>query len=142
MEVSRQTDLLGGDDLDASLLSLPLRRVIGARDPRMRSTVEAVRRGLGAGGALLYRYLAEDGLPGEEGAFLICSFWLVDCLALRGDGDEATVLFEELLGYANDVGLLPEQVDPGTGSALGNFPQAFSHIGVIAAAVNLDRLRR
>jgi GH15 family glucan-1,4-alpha-glucosidase len=130
--------------VDASLLALPLRRVIEAGDPRMVATVEAVHRRLGAGGDLIYRYLPDespDGLAGDEGAFLLCSFWWVDNLVLSGRRERAEELFDRLCDRANHVGLLPEQIDPGTGEFLGNFPQAFSHIGLISSAVNLARAR-
>jgi GH15 family glucan-1,4-alpha-glucosidase len=128
--------------VDASLLALPLRRVIDGAAPRMIATVDAVVERLGAGGDLLYRYLPEespDGLRGEEGAFLLCSFWWVDNLAKSGRADHAQELFEQLCARVNHVGLLPEQIDPATGEFLGNFPQAFSHIGLISSAVNLAR---
>lgn len=136
------TEHLGGGGLDASLLTLPLRRVVPADHPRMVATTEAVQRRLGAGRGLLYRYLPDespDGLPGREGAFLLCSFWLVDNLAAQGRIEEALALFEDLCGRANPLGLLPEQIDPPTGAFLGNFPQAFSHVGLISSAVNLAR---
>jgi len=101
-----------------------------------------VQRRLGAGGDLLYRYLPDespDGLDGKEGAFLLCSFWWVDNLAGSGQLDRAAELFEQLCSRVNHVGLLPEQIDPATGAFLGNFPQAFSHIGLISSAVNLAR---
>jgi GH15 family glucan-1,4-alpha-glucosidase len=138
------TEHLGGGGLDASLLSLPLRRVLPADDPRMVATTEAIRRRLGAGDGLLYRYLPEespDGLPGGEGAFLLCSFWLVDNLAGQGRVGEAERLFESLCGRASPLGLLPEQIDPSSGAFLGNFPQAFSHVGLISSAVGLARAR-
>ena len=128
--------------LDGSLLTLPLRRVVAADDPRMVATTEAVRRHLDAGDGLLYRYLHDespDGLPGGEGAFLLCSFWLVDNLAGQGRLDEAHELYDSLCGRANEVGLLSEEVDPSTGAFLGNFPQAFSHVGVITSGWNLAR---
>jgi GH15 family glucan-1,4-alpha-glucosidase len=128
--------------VDASLLALPLRRVIEAADPRMTATVDAVVERLGAGNDLLYRYLpaeSPDGLRGEEGAFLLCSFWWVDNLAQSGRVAEARERFERLCARVNHVGLLPEQIDPTTGEFLGNFPQAFSHIGLISSAVNLAR---
>ena len=134
------TEHLGGGGLDASLLALPLRRVIPADHPRMVATVEAVVRRLGCGDGLLYRYLPEespDGLAGEEGAFLLCSFWLVDNLAKQGRREEAESLFAGLCARANPLGLLPEQIDPSSGAFLGNYPQAFSHIGLISSAVNL-----
>jgi GH15 family glucan-1,4-alpha-glucosidase len=102
-------------------------------------------RHLGAGDGLLYRYLPDespDGLPGHEGAFLLCSFWLVDNLAKQGKIDEAGRLYESLCGRAGPLGLLPEQIDPSSGAFLGNYPQGFSHIGVIASGVNLARLMR
>ena len=126
--------------LDASLLALPLRGTIDARHPRMVATVRAIADRLGAGDGLLYRYLpgaSPDGLPGDEGAFLICSFWMVDNLTMQGRLDEAHELFESLCGRAGPLGLLPEEIDPGTGRFLGNFPQAFSHVGIISSAVNL-----
>ncbi len=136
------TEHLGGGGIDASLLTLPLRRVIAPDHPRMIATTEAVRRRLGAGKGLLYRYLPEespDGLPGHEGAFLLCSFWLVDNLAAQARVDEALELFDSLCARASPLGLLPEQIDPGTGAFLGNFPQAFSHVGLVSSAVNLVR---
>ncbi|MEZ0164813.1 glycoside hydrolase family 15 protein [Kineococcus sp. LSe6-4] len=128
--------------LDASLLALPLRRVVEAADPRMVATVEAVARKLSPGGGLLYRYLhadSPDGLEGNEGAFVLCSFWWVDNLVQSGRVQEGRELFESLVARVNHVGLLPEQVDPTTGEFLGNFPQAFSHIGLVSSAVLLAR---
>lgn len=139
------TEQLGGGGLDASLLALPLRRVVRADSPRMVATTEAVVARLGAGEGLLYRYLPDespDGLRGHEGAFLLCSFWLVDNLAYQGRLEEAHELYESLCARANPCGLLPEQIDPRTGAFLGNFPQGFSHIGVISSGFNLGRLER
>ncbi len=107
----------------------------------MRSTVDRIVEGLGEND-LLYRYHpaeAADGLAGDEGTFMMCSFWLVDCYAEMGRIDEARALFERLLGHANDVGLYAEQLDPATGRHLGNFPQAFTHVALINAALTLDR---
>ena len=132
----------GGGHLDASLLALPLRRVVPAEHPRMVATTRAVAERLSAGGGLLYRYLHEhspDGIAGDEGAFLLCSFWLVENLARQGQLEEAAELYKSLCGRASPLGLLPEQIDPSTGEFYGNFPQAFSHIGVIAAGVRLAR---
>jgi GH15 family glucan-1,4-alpha-glucosidase len=132
----------GGGGLDASLLALPLRRVVAADHPRMVATAAAVADRLSAGNGLLYRYLHEespDGIPGDEGAFLLCSFWLVENLAKQRQLDEASELYASLCARASSVGLLPEQIDPSTGQFFGNFPQAFSHIGVIAAGVTLAR---
>ncbi len=136
------TEYLGGGALDASLLALPLRRVISADHPKMVATAEAISRRLGAGDGLLYRYLPQespDGLSGHEGAFLLCSFWLVDNLAKQGRIDEAAELYDSLCSRANPLGLLPEQIDPASGAFLGNYPQAFSHIGVISSGFNLAR---
>ncbi|MEV4173753.1 glycoside hydrolase family 15 protein [Nonomuraea sp. NPDC049709] len=134
----------GGGSLDASLLALPLRKVVPADHPRMAATTAAVAERLSAGDGLLYRYLHDhspDGLPGDEGAFLLCSFWLVDNLILQGHLDRAEELYASLCARANPVGLLPEQIDPATGAFMGNFPQAFSHIGIIASGVNLARAK-
>jgi GH15 family glucan-1,4-alpha-glucosidase len=139
------TEHLGGGGLDAGLLALPLRRVIPADHPRMVATTEAIRRRLDAAGGLLYRYLPEqspDGLPGHEGAFLLCSFWLVDNIARQGRLQEAADLYDSLCARAGSLGLLPEQIDPGSGAFLGNYPQAFSHIGVISSGFNLARMVR
>ena len=136
---------LGPGGLDASLLALPLRRVIDPRHPRMVSTTAAICERLGAGDGLLYRYLPEDsddGLPGHEGAFLLCSFWLVDNLTAQGRLDEAMALYESLCGRAGGLGLLPEEIDPTTGAFLGNYPQAFSHVGVVSSGMNLARRLR
>ena len=139
------TECLGGGGLDASVLALPLRRMISASHPKMVASTEAIIRWLGAGNGLLYRYIPEespDGLPGHEGAFLICSFWLVDNLARQGRLDEAMDLFDSLCARASSLGLLPEQIDPSTGAFLGNYPQAFSHVGLISSGVNLVRCIR
>jgi pentatricopeptide repeat protein len=137
------TEHLGGGGLDASLLALPLRRVIKADHPQMVATTNAIAERLGAGQGLLYRYLPDespDGIAGHEGAFLLCSFWLVDNLAKQGRLDEALELYDSLCARAGTLGLLPEEIDPSTGAFLGNYPQAFSHIGVIASGVNLAKL--
>jgi GH15 family glucan-1,4-alpha-glucosidase len=141
-EIQSLTEHLGGGGLDASLLSLPLRRVIPADHPKMIATTEAIRRHLGAGNGLLYRYRIEispDGLPDKQGAFLMCSFWLVDNLTAQGRIEEAMTLYESLCGRASKLGLFSEQIDPVSGTFLGNFPQALSHIGAISAGFNLAR---
>ena len=134
----------GGGGLDASLLALPLRKVVPADHPRMIATTDAVADRLSAGDGLLYRYLHDqspDGLAGDEGAFLLCSFWLVENLALQGRVEQAEDLYASLCSRASPLGLLPEQIDPSSGTFMGNFPQAFSHIGVIAGGVTLARAR-
>ena len=135
----------GSDDLDAAQLLMPLVGFLPATDPRMRSTIEAIAGELTQDGLVL-RYLNEeglnaDGLTGEEGTFVICSFWLVSCLAQAGELDRAEDLFGRLAGYANDLGLLAEEIDAEHGELLGNFPQAFSHIGLITSAWELDQAR-
>jgi GH15 family glucan-1,4-alpha-glucosidase len=143
--VAALTEHLGGGGLDASLLSLPLRRVIAADHPRMVATTAAIAARLGAGKGLLYRYLpneSPDGLPGHEGAFLLCSFWLVDNWAKQGRLDEAMELYDSLCARTNPLGLLPEQIDPSSGAFLGNYPQAFSHVGLISSGMNLARLTK
>jgi alpha,alpha-trehalase len=133
------TQAFGSRALDAANLLLPLVRFLPPEDRRIRATVERTARELAPHG-LVHRYLgAGDGLPGGEASFMICSFWLVDNLALAGQTDRATALFERLLGHANDLGLLAEEIDPASGQLLGNFPQAFSHVGLISAAINLER---
>jgi alpha,alpha-trehalase len=134
----------GGGVLDASLLALPLRGVIPANHPRMVATTTAVSNRLSAGDGLLYRYRhdeSSDGIAGDEGAFLLCSFWLVDNLALQGRIDEAHSLYASLCAKTSALGLLSEQVDPSTGGLIGNFPQAFSHLGIVASGVNLARAK-
>ncbi len=130
----------GGRELDGALLMLPLVGFLPPDDPRVAGTVEAVERELGEDGFVLrYRTDASiDGLPGREGAFLPCTFWLVDCLALVGRRDEAVALFDRVLGLRNDVGLLAEQYDSRAGRLVGNFPQAFSHVGLVNSASNLS----
>jgi len=128
--------VLGGGTLDASLLQLGRYGYADPGSARMRGTLAAVRARLGRNG-LLYRYLEDDGLAPGEGAFGVCSFWAVTAQALGGDRRGATKVFERLLRYANDVGLFAEEIDPGSGAALGNFPQAFTHVGLIDAALTL-----
>ncbi len=132
------TRLFDGDDVDASLLLLSLYGYAAGTDPRMESTCTQVHKQLAHDG-LLYRYLpgTDDGFAAGEGAFGIASFWAVECRTHGGDLAGATGAFEHLLGYANDLGLFAEEIDPATGAALGNFPQAFTHIGLINAALTL-----
>jgi GH15 family glucan-1,4-alpha-glucosidase len=133
------------EELDAAALLMPLVGFLPATDQRMRSTIDAIARELTQDGLVL-RYLNDeglnaDGLTGEEGTFVICSFWLVSCLAQAGEIDRAEALFDQLASYANDLGLLAEEIDPQHGELLGNFPQAFSHIGLITAAWEIDQAR-
>ncbi|MFN8592545.1 MAG: glycoside hydrolase family 15 protein [Thermomicrobiales bacterium] len=133
------TQSYGSDELDASLLLIPIVGFLPARDPRVVSTVTAIRRELEVGGLLL-RYRTRsgvDGLPEGEGVFLPCSFWLVEVLARQGEYDEARALFDRLLALRNDVGLLAEEYDPRAKQLLGNFPQAFTHLALIEAALAL-----
>jgi GH15 family glucan-1,4-alpha-glucosidase len=125
---------IGDDKLDASLLLAVLARYDRPDAPRLVGTVDAVRRELGRG-PLLHRYLSDDGLPGEDAAFLACSFWLAEALALQGRVGEAAALMDELVELANDVGLYAEEIDPTSGDFLGNFPQGLSHLALINAAV-------
>jgi GH15 family glucan-1,4-alpha-glucosidase len=140
----------GSTDLDASLLLMPLTFFMAPSDPRMLATIDAIRQPVSAGGlsagGLLYRYTAKavsDGLQGSEGTFNMCSFWLVEALTRAGRRDperleEARLLFEQMLGYSNHLGLYAEQTGI-SGEALGNFPQGFTHLALISAAFNLDR---
>lgn len=128
-----------GDRLDASLLLMPCLGYGDPADPRQRSTFERIDERLSVDG-LMYRYEpASDGLSGPEGAFGICSFWAVENLARRGEVERAERRFEQILERANDLGLFAEEIDPETGAALGNFPQAFTHVGLINAALAIER---
>ncbi|HUS25392.1 MAG TPA: glycoside hydrolase family 15 protein [Candidatus Binatia bacterium] len=131
----------GAHTLDASLLLLPTLGFLPPADPRIVGTIEAVQRELTRDGFVLRYDTAEsrDGLPPGEGAFLACSFWLADALALIGRRDEACALFERLLALRNDVGLLAEEYDPRAKRFTGNFPQAFSHVALVNTAMNLGR---
>jgi GH15 family glucan-1,4-alpha-glucosidase len=126
----------GRTDLDAALLVLPLIGLEPPNSPRTIATIVAIRRELAAGGPLLYRYPpGEDGLAGGEGAFLPCSFWLVQALAATGAADDATALLENLINFGGPLGLYSEEVDPTTGGLLGNYPQALTHATLIQAAL-------
>ncbi len=138
------TQSYGSPELDASLLKIPLVSFLPASDPRVAGTVDAIQSELSLENGLILRYSpqaqeAVDGLPGGEGAFLACSFWLVDSLALLGRLAEARALFERLLSLRNDLGLLSEQYDARAGRLTGNFPQAISHVAVVNSAYLLSR---
>jgi GH15 family glucan-1,4-alpha-glucosidase len=134
----------GSKRLDASLLLIPLVGFLPAEDPRVRGTLKAIEKKLLIDGEFVLRYAPEnasDGLPPGEGAFLACSFWLVANYILQGRHADARKLFERLLSRCNDVGLLAEEIDPLTGRMLGNFPQAYSHVGLINCALSLSQQR-
>jgi GH15 family glucan-1,4-alpha-glucosidase len=115
---------------------------IAADDPRMKATIDATAERLTDERGLVYRYLAHDGLDGEEGTFLLCTFWLAQAQALAGELDKAKATFTTATGFCNDLGLLAEEVDSKTGELLGNFPQAFSHIGLVNAAWAISEAER
>jgi GH15 family glucan-1,4-alpha-glucosidase len=134
----------GSDQLDASLLLLPNVGFLSVTDPRIAGTIKAVEGRLVRNG-LVVRYSTdevEDALPPGEGAFLACSFWLVDAYILQERFDEAETLFRRLVGLCNEVGLLSEEYDPGSKRLIGNFPQAFSHVALVNSAYNLTRVRK
>jgi GH15 family glucan-1,4-alpha-glucosidase len=133
------TNVLDGDQMDATLLRIPWYGLEEARSERMQRTHRRVRQRLGAGDSLLFRYEREP----QEGAFGICGFWDVEFLAVGGGTlEQAHRQFESLLKYGNDLGLFSEETDPKTGEALGNFPQAFTHVGLISAALTLEERER
>jgi len=136
-EKQTYTRVAGDDEVDASLLLAVVDGYDRADSPRLVGTVDAVRREL-ADGPLVRRYAGDDGLPDEDGAFLSCSFWMVEALARQGRVGEATTMMVELVALANDVGLYAEEIDPTTGDFLGNFPQGLSHLTLINAAVTLE----
>jgi GH15 family glucan-1,4-alpha-glucosidase len=141
VELNSFVQSYGSNTLDASTLLIPLVGFLPAEDPRVVGTIDRIQRDLTRNG-FVERYPGEgasdvDGLPPGEGVFLPCSFWLVDCLALLGRNDEARALFERLLGIRNDLGLLSEEYDPHEQRLLGNFPQAFTHVGLVNSAYNL-----
>jgi GH15 family glucan-1,4-alpha-glucosidase len=142
-ELNSFTQSYGSEDLDASTLLIPILGFLPANDRRVVGTIEAIRRDLTQDG-FVERYKTReenvvDGLSGREGAFLPCSFWLVDALVMSDRQDEARDLFERLLGVQNDVGLLSEEYDPYEKRLLGNFPQAFTHVGLVNSAYNLSQ---
>jgi GH15 family glucan-1,4-alpha-glucosidase len=141
-ELNSFTQAYGSNDLDASTLLIPLVGFLPGNDPRVLGTIDAIQRDLTRDG-FVERYKQEqhndvDGLPGGEGVFLPCSFWLVDALLMAGRDGEARALFEQLLSIRNDLGLLSEEYDPAAKRLLGNFPQAFTHVGLVNSAYNLS----
>jgi GH15 family glucan-1,4-alpha-glucosidase len=128
-------------ELDAALLLLPTVEFVDYTDERMLRTVQAIREELDAGEGLLYRYRRDDGLKGQEGAFLCCSFWLAEALALGGELEQAEAVFERAVAYGNDLGLFSEEIDPASGELRGNYPQGLTHLSHIAAAVALSGQR-
>jgi GH15 family glucan-1,4-alpha-glucosidase len=128
------TQSFGSDDLDASNLMIPIVGFLPADDERVLATIDATERRLTDDRGLVFRYTAADGLDGEEGTFLLCTFWLAQALALSDQPGRAREVFDRAAAFVNDVGLLAEEVEPHSGDSLGNFPQAFSHIGLINAA--------
>ena len=135
------TQAFGSEDLDASNLMLAITGFLSGDDPRLKATVDAIAARLTDKRGLVYRYLAHDGLAGQEGTFLLCTFWLAHAQAVVGELDQATATFERAVAAINDVGLLAEEVDPHSGEMIGNFPQAFSHIGLINAAWAIAQAR-
>ncbi|MFO0754579.1 MAG: glycoside hydrolase family 15 protein, partial [Thermodesulfovibrionales bacterium] len=125
------------EDLDAASLQIPFTGFLPFSDERVQGTIDAVIRHLTAGEGLVLRYRAEDGLPGAEGSFALCSLWLVKALSLSGRNEEAEKLFTKILDYMSPLGLISEEIDPATGMLLGNMPQAFSHTGIINAALHI-----
>ena len=136
------TQAFGSEDLDASSLMLAITGFLAADDPRMKATIGAIAGRLTDERGLVYRYLSHDGLQGDEGTFVLCTFWLAHAQALAGDVEAATATFDRALAAINDVGLLAEEVDPGSGEMIGNFPQAFSHVGLINAAWAITQARQ
>src|SRR6185295_11529426 len=136
--ISSFVQRFGAENLDAAALTFPAVGFIDPADDRMRSTVATIRMRLAAGD-FLYRYDTDDGLPGKEGAFVACSFWLVEALSMLGCQDDAEALFMTLQTAANDLGLYSEEIDPADGTFLGNFPQALTHLALIGAALRLGQ---
>ncbi len=136
------TQSFGSDDLDASNLMMALVGFLPADDPRILATIDATEDRLTDARGLVYRYRSHDGLVGEEGTFLLCTFWLAHAMALTDQPKRARIVFERAAAFVNDVGLLAEEVDSETGELLGNFPQAFSHIGLVNAAWAISEAER
>jgi GH15 family glucan-1,4-alpha-glucosidase len=144
-EAGAFTQYFGSTALDASNLMLPIVGFLPADDPRVLATIDAIAERLTDDRGLVYRYRTEegvDGLAGDEGTFLLCTFWLAQALALSGQVERAREVFERAAGFVNDLGLLSEEIDSATGEQLGNMPQAFSHIGLVNAAWAIDQAER
>lgn len=141
-DVGAYTAAYGSDSLDSALLLLPSIGFDPPSSPRVTGTIDAIQRELSAGGPFLYRYVDDDGLEGREGAFLPCSFWLVDALAHIGRVDQAREMFEQLIGLGGSLGLYSEEIDPTSGASLGNFPQALTHSAMVQAASTLQSIDR
>lgn len=137
-QVGAFTQVLGGTELDASALVIPFTGFLSADDPRVSSTIRAIQNQLSSHG-MIYRYLTRDGLPGHEGTFAMCTFWLADSLALSGRVEEAREIFENVVSCANDVGLLSEEINPENGELLGNYPQGFTHLALIRTALHIAK---
>jgi len=144
-EAKAFTQYVGSTELDASNLMMAIVGFLPPDDPRLLATLDATEERLTDDRGLVYRYRTAggvDGLAGTEGTFLLCTFWLAQAWALAGRSDRARAVFARAAGYVNDVGLLAEEVDPATGDLLGNFPQAFSHIGLVNAAWAIQQAGR
>ena len=139
--IGAYTAELDGDTVDASLLLMPSVGYRPAGDPRVRSTFDLISERLGTDGLLLRYEHDTDGLDGHEGTFGICSFWAVEQLAMRGDVAQAQTMFAHVASFGNDLGLFAEEMENGSGAALGNFPQAFTHVGLINAALAIAKAR-
>ena len=136
---------MGSTALDASNLMMVMVGFLPVTDPRMLATIDAIEQRLTDERGLVFRYLTEDGvdgLAGDEGTFLLCTFWLAQALAMSDQVDRARAVFERAIAFVNDVGLLAEEIDAETGELLGNFPQAFSHIGLVNAAWAISEAER
>ena len=134
-ELNSFVQSFGSKTLDATNLLIPVMHFLPPDDPKVQGTIDVVMKHLMVKDCLVYRYKAEDGLPGSEGNFILCSFWLIKALALSGRVEEAEKIFFKVLDYISPLGLLAEEIDPETDKQIGNFPQAFSHIGFINSAL-------
>lgn len=139
-EVGAFVQAFGSKELDASALTIPLVGFLPASDARVQSTIRQIQQQLSANG-LIYRYLSADGLSGGEATFALCSFWLVDNLVMLGNVQEATQLFEKVIGFGSDLGLFAEEIDPSSGELIGNYPQGFTHLALIRSAVRLAKAK-